>query len=93
MFFVPYIIAQPPLTAITRKLGPTYFLGSIVISWGAILIVRLEDFQTLHLLIISGYGFRKELESSGRLPCAPWSSRGWLFPWLCLSPVQLVREM
>ncbi|KAL2849824.1 major facilitator superfamily domain-containing protein [Aspergillus pseudoustus] len=38
MFFVPYIICQPPLTAITKKLGPTYFLGSIVISWGAILI-------------------------------------------------------
>jgi hypothetical protein len=73
MFFVPYIIAQPPLTAITRKLGPTYFLGSIVISWGAILIVRLDFFHALHLLTVSGHGFRKELESSGCLPCAPWS--------------------
>ncbi|KAL4902729.1 hypothetical protein BDW74DRAFT_186690 [Aspergillus multicolor] len=39
MFFVPYIIFQPPMTVITRKLGPTLFLGSIVISWGAILVM------------------------------------------------------
>ncbi|KAI9372760.1 major facilitator superfamily domain-containing protein [Aspergillus egyptiacus] len=38
MFFVPYVIFQPPMTVITRKLGPTKFLGSIVISWGAILV-------------------------------------------------------
>ncbi|KAL4787065.1 major facilitator superfamily domain-containing protein [Aspergillus varians] len=38
MFFVPYVIFQPPMTVVTRKLGPTFFLGSIVISWGAILI-------------------------------------------------------
>ncbi|KAL4942076.1 hypothetical protein BDV06DRAFT_212119 [Aspergillus oleicola] len=38
MFFVPYVIFQPPMTVITRKLGPTLFLGSIVISWGAILV-------------------------------------------------------
>ncbi|KAL4976048.1 major facilitator superfamily domain-containing protein [Aspergillus desertorum] len=38
MFFVPYVIFQPPMTVITRKLGPTVFLGSIVILWGAILI-------------------------------------------------------
>ncbi|KAL2866912.1 putative phthalate transporter [Aspergillus lucknowensis] len=38
MFFVPYVIFQPPMTVITRKVGPTIFLGSIVISWGAILV-------------------------------------------------------
>ncbi|KAL4965308.1 putative phthalate transporter [Aspergillus stella-maris] len=38
MFFVPYVIFQPPMTVITRKIGPTLFLGSIVISWGAILV-------------------------------------------------------
>ncbi|KAF9883929.1 hypothetical protein FE257_002672 [Aspergillus nanangensis] len=38
MFFVPYVIFQPPMTIITRKLGPTIFLGAIVISWGVILI-------------------------------------------------------
>ncbi|KAL4932358.1 putative phthalate transporter [Aspergillus undulatus] len=39
MFFVPYVIFQPPMTVITRKVGPTLFLGSIVISWGAILVM------------------------------------------------------
>ncbi|PLB50639.1 permease of the major facilitator superfamily [Aspergillus steynii IBT 23096] len=38
IFFVPYVIFQPPMTVITRKMGPTFFLGSIVVSWGAILI-------------------------------------------------------
>ncbi|KAB8237252.1 hypothetical protein ETB97_001042 [Aspergillus alliaceus] len=38
IFFVPYVIFQPPMTVITRKVGPTYFLGSIVILWGAILV-------------------------------------------------------
>ncbi|KAM0121424.1 hypothetical protein ACP6JC_001847 [Aspergillus fumigatus] len=38
IFFVPYVIFQPIMTVITRKLGPTFFLGAIVISWGAILI-------------------------------------------------------
>lgn len=39
IFFVPYVIFQPPMTVITRKIGPTYFLGTIVILWGAILVV------------------------------------------------------
>ncbi|KAE8363350.1 major facilitator superfamily domain-containing protein [Aspergillus caelatus] len=38
IFFVPYVIFQPPMTVITRKIGPTYFLGTIVILWGAILV-------------------------------------------------------
>ncbi|RAH64197.1 putative phthalate transporter [Aspergillus aculeatinus CBS 121060] len=38
IFFVPYVIFQPPMTVVTRKFGPTIFLGSIVISWGAILV-------------------------------------------------------
>lgn len=38
IFFVPYVIFQPAMTIITRKLGPTFFLGTIVISWGVILI-------------------------------------------------------
>lgn len=39
IFFVPYVIFQPPMTIIIRKLGPTYFLGGIIVSWGAIMIV------------------------------------------------------
>ncbi|KAJ5101396.1 hypothetical protein NUU61_003618 [Penicillium alfredii] len=38
MFFVPYIIFQPPMTIIIRKLGPTIFLSAIIISWAVIMI-------------------------------------------------------
>ncbi|KAJ5834213.1 Major facilitator superfamily domain general substrate transporter [Penicillium robsamsonii] len=38
MFFVPYIIFQPPMTIIIRKLGPTYFLSSIIVCWAGIMI-------------------------------------------------------
>ncbi|KAJ5774691.1 hypothetical protein N7457_009587 [Penicillium paradoxum] len=38
MFFVPYIIFQPLMTVIIRKLGPTIFLSSIVVSWSGIMI-------------------------------------------------------
>lgn len=43
MFFVPYVIFQPPMTVITRKLGPTYFLGGIIVAWAAIMVVRFFD--------------------------------------------------
>lgn len=39
MFFIPYIIFQPPMTIVTRKLGPTFFLGSIIVSWAVIMVV------------------------------------------------------
>ncbi|KGO76716.1 Major facilitator superfamily domain, general substrate transporter [Penicillium italicum] len=38
MFFVPYVIFQPPMTVIIRKVGPTYFLGSIILCWAGIMI-------------------------------------------------------
>ncbi|KAJ5151705.1 hypothetical protein N7492_010000 [Penicillium capsulatum] len=38
MFFVPYIIFQPPMTILIRKIGPTLFLGTIVMSWAVIMI-------------------------------------------------------
>ncbi|KAJ5500712.1 Major facilitator superfamily domain general substrate transporter [Penicillium expansum] len=38
MFFVPYIIFQPPMTVIIRKVGPTYFLGTIIVCWAGIMI-------------------------------------------------------
>ncbi|KAL2832486.1 major facilitator superfamily domain-containing protein [Aspergillus cavernicola] len=54
MFFVPYVIFQPPMTVITRKLGPTFFLGSIVIAWGAILI-HMVACRVLLGLLEAGY--------------------------------------
>lgn len=38
MFFVPYVIFQPPMTILIRKIGPTIFLGTIVMSWAVIMI-------------------------------------------------------
>ncbi|KAL3264984.1 hypothetical protein ABHI18_000261 [Aspergillus niger] len=38
VFFIPYVVLQPPMTVIIRKVGPTLFLGTLVISWGAILV-------------------------------------------------------
>ncbi|KAJ5961145.1 Major facilitator superfamily domain general substrate transporter [Penicillium vulpinum] len=38
MFFVPYILLQPPMTVIIRKLGPTYFLGGIIVCWAGAMI-------------------------------------------------------
>ncbi|CAI7678954.1 unnamed protein product [Penicillium pancosmium] len=42
MFFVPYVIFQPPMTILIRKIGPTIFLGTIVMSWAVIMIPVLE---------------------------------------------------
>ncbi|KEY80023.1 phthalate transporter [Aspergillus fumigatus] len=65
IFFVPYVIFQPIMTVITRKLGPTFFLGAIVISWGAILIVcfpvQVEGHQPNHK---TGNGLHERLEAN-----------------------------
>lgn len=39
MFFIPYVLFQPPMTVIIRKVGPTLFLGTIVMTWAVIMIV------------------------------------------------------
>lgn len=51
MFFVPYIIFQPPMTVIIRKVGPTYFLGSIIVCWAGIMIVRAFRFLNTKTLV------------------------------------------
>ncbi|KAJ5110584.1 hypothetical protein N7532_001119 [Penicillium argentinense] len=38
MFFVPYVLFQPPMTILIRKIGPTIFLGTIVMTWAVIMI-------------------------------------------------------
>ncbi|KAE8345038.1 hypothetical protein BDV24DRAFT_171001 [Aspergillus arachidicola] len=38
IFFVPYVLLQPPMTVVTRKVGPRIFLGTIILSWGGILV-------------------------------------------------------
>jgi hypothetical protein len=43
VFFIPYIVFQPLATAIIRAIGPRIFISSIVMTWGAVLIVRSLD--------------------------------------------------
>ncbi|KAI0180791.1 major facilitator superfamily MFS-1 [Hypoxylon sp. FL1284] len=38
LFFVTYMIFQPPSTIIIRKIGPRLFLSSITLGWGAVMI-------------------------------------------------------
>jgi MFS family permease len=38
VFFVTYIIFQPPATVLTRKLGPRNFLAGLCVAWGAVMI-------------------------------------------------------
>lgn len=43
IFFIPYVLFQPPATVVLRKIGPKYFLSGITIAWGAVMIVGLPD--------------------------------------------------
>lgn len=39
IFFIPYVLFQPPATVVLRKIGPRKFLSVITILWGACMIV------------------------------------------------------
>jgi hypothetical protein len=99
-FFVPYVIFQPPMTVITRKLGPSYFLSTIIVSWGVVMIVGDSSSTAIYPPTLStdhpqtlGHGVRQELAAFGRHACATWISGGRLFSWLRLSAFLLVRSM
>jgi len=36
VFFVTYVICQPPATILCRKIGPRYFLATITLFWGIV---------------------------------------------------------
>ncbi|KAG8629741.1 hypothetical protein KVT40_001360 [Elsinoe batatas] len=38
VFFVSYIIFQPPATVLTRKIGPRIFLSALAFGWGVVMI-------------------------------------------------------
>ncbi|CAM6084327.1 unnamed protein product [Calypogeia fissa] len=38
IFFIPYVLFQPPATVVIRKIGPRTFLSVIVVCWGATMI-------------------------------------------------------
>jgi hypothetical protein len=39
IFFIPYVLCQPPATVLIRKIGPRIFLAAITVFWGATMIV------------------------------------------------------
>ena len=39
IFFITYVLCQPPATVLLRKIGPRVFLSAITIFWGATMIV------------------------------------------------------
>lgn len=38
VFFITYVIFQPPSTVIVRKVGPRIHLAAITVLWGAVMI-------------------------------------------------------
>ncbi|OHW97753.1 major facilitator superfamily transporter [Colletotrichum incanum] len=38
LFFIPYIIFQPPSTIVVRKIGPRLHLGGLTLLWGGVMI-------------------------------------------------------
>jgi hypothetical protein len=43
IFFIPYVIFQPPATVVLRKVGPRVFLSAITLFWGATMIVMASE--------------------------------------------------
>lgn len=50
IFFIPYVIFQPPATVVLRKVGPRTFLSAIVVFWGATMIVGYSYAVLVHLI-------------------------------------------
>ncbi|PNS21545.1 hypothetical protein CAC42_904 [Sphaceloma murrayae] len=38
VFFISYILCQPPATVLTRKIGPRIFLSALAFGWGVVMI-------------------------------------------------------
>lgn len=85
IFFIPYVLFQPPATVLLRKIGPKYFLSAITIFWGATMIVRLHNIHDMaYVLIALGFWFRQELGTAGRFESDLGCFGSWFLPWMCL---------
>lgn len=38
VFFITYVLFQPPATVLCRKIGPRVFLTTITVSWGIVMV-------------------------------------------------------
>ena len=57
IFFISYVLLQPPATVVLRKIGPRTFLPTITILWGATMVgfgFVTEWHQLIPLRIILG---------------------------------------
>ena len=43
LFFIPYIIFQKAAIVLLRKIGPRKFLSTMVLLWGVVMIVSLQN--------------------------------------------------
>jgi MFS family permease len=65
LFFIPYVLFQPPATVLMRKIGPRIFLTTIVVLWGGVMI---------------GMGFAKNWETLAGLRVALGVLEAGFFP-------------
>jgi len=42
IFFIPYVLFQPPATVVLRKIRPRRFLTAMTLLWGGCMIVRTD---------------------------------------------------
>lgn len=72
VFFIPYMLFQPPATVAIREIGPRIFLTCIIFGWGAVMIVSLKD------------KLREDLASDGRPSSHSGDLGSRLLSWLCI---------
>lgn len=65
VFFVTYIVFQPPSTVIIRMVGPRIHLAVITVCWGAVMI---------------GFGFVKDFSALAALRCLLGILEAGFFP-------------
>ncbi|KAM0426025.1 hypothetical protein ACHAPT_008656 [Fusarium lateritium] len=56
LFFPTYVLCQPPMTVVARKIGPRLFLSAICLTWGVIMMLfgfmnRWQDLAGLRVLL------------------------------------------
>ncbi|KAF5013203.1 hypothetical protein FDECE_782 [Fusarium decemcellulare] len=74
VFFVSFIIFQPPATILCRKVGAKIFLPGITLAWG-ILLVGFGFPQNWHAL--AGLRFILGILEAGFLPCCLYLISTW----------------
>jgi hypothetical protein len=97
IFFIPYVLCQPPATVLLRKIGPRVFLASITIFWGATMIVSYLITHTTNLSKtankISGLRLRQALDNTCWPPYHSWCTRSWILPRLRIPSIMLVPPL